>query len=56
VRLGWFFWLLLLFAAGFARYIVLAALDGDRALAVAAAVAFVLLCAAALMEALGMLS
>ena len=49
------FWLLVLFAAGFARYLVLAMLDGDHALAAAAAVAFALMCAAAVMDAFGMI-
>ena len=56
LKLGFLFWLLVLLAAAFARYVVLALLDDDRALAVAAAVAFVLMCAAAVMVALGMLS
>jgi len=54
LRLGPVFWVLVLLAAGFARYIVLALREDDPPLAVAAAVGFVLLCAAALMEALGM--
>jgi hypothetical protein len=40
---------------GFARYFVLATRIGDVRLAVAAAIAFLLVCAAALMELLGML-
>jgi hypothetical protein len=55
LKTGWMFWLFVLFAAGFARYVVLALLDDDRPLAAAAAAAFVLMCAAAVMEALGML-
>ena len=51
LRMGWLFWLFVLFAAGFARYFVLALLDDDRQLAIAAAVAFLLMCAAAAMEA-----
>jgi hypothetical protein len=54
-RLGLLFWVLVIFAGAFARYIVLALQDDDRPLAIAAAVACILLCAAALMEALGML-
>jgi hypothetical protein len=46
LRLGPLFWLFVLLAAGFARYIVLAVQDEDRALAGAAAVAFVVMCAA----------
>jgi hypothetical protein len=53
--MGWLFWLFVLFAAGFARYFVLALLDDDRQLAIAAAVAFLLACAAAVMEAVGWL-
>jgi hypothetical protein len=55
LRMGWLFWLFVLFAAGFARYFVLALLDDDRQLAIAAAVAFLLACAVAVMEALGWL-
>ena len=55
LRMGWLFWLFVLFAAGFARYFVLALLDDDRQLAIAAAVAFLLACAAAVMEAVGWL-
>ena len=36
LRMGWLFWLFVLFAAGFARYFVLALLDDDRQLAIAA--------------------
>jgi len=53
--MGWLFFLFVLFAAGFARYFVLALLDDDRQLAIAAAVAFLLACAAAVMDALGWL-
>ena len=35
LKTGWMFWLFVLFAAGFARYVVLALLDDDRPLAVA---------------------
>lgn len=55
LRLGLLFWVLVVFAGAFAHYIVLALQDDDRPLAAAAAVAFVLMCAAAVMEALGML-
>jgi hypothetical protein len=55
LRLGPLFWLFVLLAAGFARYIVLALQDEDRQLAIAAAVAFLLMCAAAVMEAYGWL-
>jgi hypothetical protein len=55
LRLGPLFWVFVLLAAGFARYIVLALLDEDRQLAIAAAVAFLLMCAAAVMEAFGWL-
>jgi hypothetical protein len=55
LRMGWLFWLFVLIAAGFARYFVLALLDDDRQLAIAAAVAFLLMCAAAAMEAFGWL-
>lgn len=55
LRLGPLFWLFVLLAVGFARYIVLALQDEDRQLAIAAAVAFLLMCAAAVMEAVGWL-
>jgi hypothetical protein len=55
VRAGLVFWVLVIFAAGFARYFFLARRSGDLQLAVAAAIAFFLVCAAALMELLGML-
>ena len=55
-RLGLLFWVLVVLAGAFAHYIGLGLQDDDRPLAAAAAVAFILLCAAALMEALGMLS
>jgi hypothetical protein len=51
LRLGLLFWVLVVFAGAFAHYIVLALQDDDRPLAAAAAVAFALCCAAALMEA-----
>jgi hypothetical protein len=35
LKTGWMFWLFVLFAAGFARYVVLALLDDDRPLVVA---------------------
>jgi hypothetical protein len=46
---------LVICAVGFARYFVLARSSGDIHLAVAAAIAFILVCAAALMQLLGML-
>jgi hypothetical protein len=52
---GLLFWFLVICAVGFARYFFLAARSGDVRLAVAAAIAFFLVCAAALMELLGML-
>jgi hypothetical protein len=55
VRAGLFFWFLVIVAVGFARYFFLARKSGDVQLAAAAAVALVLVCAAALMELLGML-
>jgi hypothetical protein len=55
LRLGPMFWVFVLFAAAFACYVGLAILDKDRALAAAAAVAFVLMCAAAVMKAYGWL-
>ena len=53
--MGLLFWFLVACAAGFARYFFLARQNGDRALASAAAGGFVVVCAAALMELLGML-
>jgi hypothetical protein len=47
------FWILLLFAAGFARYFFLARRDGDDELAIAAAVAFLLVCVVAVSELFG---
>jgi hypothetical protein len=47
------FWILLLFAAGFARYFFLARRDGDDELAIAAAVAFLLVCVVAISELFG---
>ena len=55
MRAGWLFWILLLFAAGFARYFFFARRDGDEDLAVAAAVAFVLMHALAAAELFGWL-
>jgi hypothetical protein len=52
---GLLFWFLVICAVGFARYFVLATRSGDVQLAVAAAIAFFLVCASALMELLGML-
>jgi hypothetical protein len=54
-RMGPLFWILLIFAAGFARYFVLAVRDGDGQLAVAAATAFVLVSTLAAAELLGWL-
>jgi hypothetical protein len=53
--LGPLFWILLLFAAGFARYLVLAVRDGDSQLAAAAGVALALMCALAAAELFGWL-
>lgn len=55
LRLGPLFWILLVFAAGFARYVVLARRGGDEELALAAAVAFLLMFALAAAEAFGWL-
>ena len=55
LRAGWLFWVLLIFAVGFARYFFLAYRDGDGELAVAAAVAFLLVCALAAAELFGWL-
>jgi hypothetical protein len=52
---GLLFWFLVVCALGFARYFFLAVHEGDRQLAAAAAVAFFLMCAAAVMELLGRL-
>ena len=52
---GLLFWVLVIVSVGFARYFFLARKGGDLQLALAAAVAFFLVCAAALMELLGML-
>jgi hypothetical protein len=52
---GLLFWVLVICAVGFARYFFLATRSGDVRLAVSAAIAFFLVCAAALMELLGML-
>jgi hypothetical protein len=54
LRIGLLFWFLVACAAGFARYFFLARASGDEPLA-AAAGGFVLACAAALMELLGIL-
>jgi hypothetical protein len=53
MRAGLLFWVLLIFAAGFARYFFLARESGDNELAVAAAVAFLLVCAVAVAELFG---
>jgi hypothetical protein len=53
--MGLLFWILLVFAAGFARYVVLAYRDGDNELALAAAVAFALMCGLAAAELFGWL-
>ena len=55
LRMGWLFWFLVVCAGGFARYYFLARRGGDGALASAAIAGFVLMCAAAVMELLGML-
>ena len=55
MRLGPLFWIRLVFAAGFARYFYLARRDGDAELALAAAVAFLLMCALAAAETFGWL-
>ena len=55
VRAGLLFWFLVICAVGFARYFVFATRSGDVRLAVAVAIAFFLVCAAALMELVGML-
>jgi hypothetical protein len=52
---GLLFWLLVICAVGFARYLFLAMRSGDVRLAVAAAIAFLLVCAAAVMQLKGML-
>jgi hypothetical protein len=49
------FWFLVVCAGWFARYYFLARRDGDGPLASAAIAGFVLMCAAAVMELLGML-
>jgi hypothetical protein len=53
LRAGPLFWILLIFAAGFARYFFLAWRDGDDELAIAAAVAFLLVCVVAVSELFG---
>ena len=55
LRAGPLFWVFLLFAAGFARYLVLAVRDDDGLLAGYAAVAFVLTCGLAAAELFGWL-
>lgn len=55
LRAGLLFWFLVVCAVGFARYFFLARANGDGPLASAAAAGFVLMCAAAVMELLGML-
>jgi hypothetical protein len=47
------FWVFLILAAGFARYFVLAVNEDDRPFAVAAAVAFVVMCVLAAAEFFG---
>jgi hypothetical protein len=54
-RAGLVFWFLVICAVGFARYFFLARKSGDLQLALAVAVAFFLVDAAALMVLLGML-
>jgi hypothetical protein len=53
MRAGLLFWVLLIFAAGFARYFFLARGSGDDELAIAAAAAFLLVCAVAVAELFG---
>ncbi len=55
LRLGFVFWLMVLFALAFARYVVLAVRDGDGQLAVYAAIALALMCLLAALEAFGTL-
>ena len=55
LRIGLLFWFLVACAAGVARYFFLARANGDEPLATAAVGGFVLACAAALMELLGIL-
>jgi hypothetical protein len=55
VRAGLLFWVLVIVSVGFARYFFLARKSGDLQLALAAAVAFFLVPAAALMVMLEML-
>ncbi len=46
-RAGLLFWVFSIIAAGFARYFVLAVKEYDRPFAIAAAVAFVVMCVVA---------
>src|SRR3712207_911390 len=55
MRAGPLFWILLIFAFGFARYVYLAQRDGDDTLVLASAVAFLLMCALAAAELFGWL-
>ena len=55
MRVGPLFWILLIFALGFARYVYLARRDGDDTLVLAAAVAFLLMCGLAAAELFGWL-
>lgn len=55
VRAGLLFWFLVFVSVGFARYFFLARKSGNLQLALAAAVAFFLVAAAALMVLVGML-
>ena len=53
MRASWLFWILVICAAGFARYFFLARADSDRQLTVVAAIAFILVVIVALLELLG---
>jgi hypothetical protein len=55
MRVGPLFWILLIFAVGFVRFVYLARRDGDDTLVLAAAVAFLLMCALAAAELFGWL-
>ncbi|HEU4848625.1 MAG TPA: hypothetical protein VFT03_10540 [Rubrobacteraceae bacterium] len=54
LRTGPLFWILLVFAAGFARYFFLAMRDGDDELAIAAFVAYLLVCVVTVAELFGL--
>ena len=55
MRVGPLFWIMLIFAVGFARFVYLARRDGDDTLVLAAAVAFLLMCVLAAAELFGWL-